>query len=516
MGPQQQFTREEVASHNKPTDLWVIIDSTVFDLTEFADAHPGSAVVLWKVAGTDATEQFYALHRREVLAKYVARLAVGRIAGETPALAAPAAGTGAMSTVPYAEGLSATLRPSPYYTPAHAAFKSAVRAFIETELLPDADAHAAAGTYPTRDVFRRMAAAGLTACRLAPGPHLAGRTLFGGAVDPAEFGYFHEAIVHEEVARVGMYGYGEAIGSGIVIGLPPVMQFGPAWMRERIVREVLDGEKVICLAISEPGAGSDVASISCEAVKTPCGKFYIVNGTKKWITNSAFSDYFTTAVRTNGNQYSVLLIERGEGVTTDQIKTSGSSTSGTSYVTFENVKVPVENLIGKEGQGFPVIMANFNHERWVMAVGTCSGAREIVEECFKWANQRKVFGKRLIDQPVIRYKLGQMIAELEAAQSWCDITTYQMTKLNYAEQTKLLGGQIALLKYQCTRMAHNVSDNAVQIFGGRAITRTGMGKKIENFQRTYKHLAILGGAEEIMLDLGVRQAMKAFPKEARL
>ncbi|KAJ3060261.1 hypothetical protein HDU99_005997 [Rhizoclosmatium hyalinum] len=301
----------------------------------------------------------------------------------------------------------------------------------------------------------------------------------------------------------------------MVIGLPPVIQFGPKWMQEKVLKEVLDGEKMICLAITEPGAGSDVAGIQCEAVKTPCGKFYIVNGTKKWITNSAFSHYFTTAVRT-GKGYSVLLIERGPGVSTDVIKTSGSTTSGTSYVTFENVKVPVENLIGKEGQGFPVIMSNFNHERWIMVVGGCSTARQIIEECFKWAMQRKVFGKPLIEQPVIRFKLGQMIAELEAVQSWADLTTYQMSKMNYAEQTKYLGGQIALLKYKSTRMASLISDNAVQIFGGRAITRTGMGRLIENYQRVHKHLAVLGGSEEIMVDLGVRQAMKAFPRDARL
>ncbi|KAJ3104263.1 hypothetical protein HK100_004086, partial [Physocladia obscura] len=477
----------------------------------FAEAHPGSAVVLYKVAGQDATTQFFSLHRQEVLSKYT-RLIIGRIASESPSLQPPAPGT--LSRVPYAESLSALTKPNPFYTQSHLAFKLAVRTFIDTHFLPVADFYTNSGKYPERSVFEEMGRAELIACRLAPGPHLNGRKLLGG-VKPEEYDYFHESIVHEEFARIGAYGFGEAVGSGMVIGLPPVMQFGPEWMKEKIVGEVLRGEKMICLAITEPGAGSDVAGITTEAVKSECGKFYIVNGTKKWITNSGFSDYFTTAVRT-GKGYSVLLIERGEGVSTDQIKTSGSATSGTSYVTFENVKVPIENLIGKENQGFPVIMANFNHERWIMVVASCSSSREIVEECFKWATQRKVFGKALIEQPVIRFKLGQMIAELEAVQSWCDITTFQMNKLSYAEQTRLLGGQIALLKYQATRMAHLVSDNAVQIFGGRAITRTGMGKKIENFQRVHKHLAILGGAEEIMLDLGVRQAMKVYPKDARL
>ncbi|KAI9336340.1 acyl-CoA dehydrogenase/oxidase [Obelidium mucronatum] len=509
------FTRQEVAKHNKLDDLWIIIDAQVYDLSGFAEAHPGSSVVLLKVAGTDATNQFYALHRQEVLTRY-SKLIIGTITGESATLSAPKPDS--LSLIPYAESLSSLHKPSPYHTTSHLAFKKAVRKFVQETLTIDAEYHASSCEFPDPEVFLKMGARGgvnLTACRLAPGPHLEGRVLLGGVVKPEEFDYFHEAIVHEEMARVGMYGYGEAVGSGMVIGLPPVMNFGPAWMKEKVVKEVLNGEKMICLAITEPGAGSDVAGITCEAVKSPCGKFYIVNGVKKWITNSAFSHYFTTAVRT-GKGYSVLLIERQPGVTTKVIKTSGSTTSGTSYVTFENVRVPVENLIGQEGGGIPVIMSNFNHERWIMVVGICSGSRQIIEECFKWATQRKVFGKALIEQPVIRYKLGQMIAELEAVQSWCDMTTYQMTKMSYAEQTKQLGGSIALLKYQSTRMAHLVSDNAVQIFGGRAITRTGMGRLVENFQRVHKHVAILGGSEEIMLDLGVRQAMKSFPKDARL
>jgi alkylation response protein AidB-like acyl-CoA dehydrogenase len=119
--------------------------------------------------------------------------------------------------------------------------------------------------------------------------------------------------------------------------------------------EVLRGEKRICLAITDPDAGSDVAGLTCTAKKSPCGKFYLVNGTKKWITNGMFCDYFCTAVRT-GDQgifgISMLLIERSEGVVTKPIKTSYSSAAGTAYITFENVKVPVENLLGVENQGF--------------------------------------------------------------------------------------------------------------------------------------------------------------------
>lgn len=117
--------------------------------------------------------------------------------------------------------------------------------------------------------------------------------------------------------------------------------------------------------------------------------------------------------------------------------------------------------------------------------------RIIVEESLKWAHQRLVFGKRLIDQPVIRAKLAKMIALAEAHQSWLETITYQMCHMPYAEQARHLGGPIALLKMSCTRAAHEVADEAVQIWGGRALTRTGMGRVIEQFNRTYKFDAIL-------------------------
>ena len=137
--------------------------------------------------------------------------------------------------------------------------------------------------------------------------------------------------------------------------------------------------------------------------------------------------------------------------------------------------------------------------------------RTVVEECLKWAHQRIVFGKPLISQPVIRQKLARMIALVEAVQSWLETITYQMNHLSYKEQAKSLSGPIGLLKTFATRSAHEVADDAVNIFGGRGITQTGMGRVVEMFHRTYKFDAILGGAEEVMADLGVRQAMRFMP-----
>ncbi|KAJ3103482.1 hypothetical protein HDU97_010065 [Phlyctochytrium planicorne] len=502
----------EVGKHNKPDDLWCVIDSYVFDLTDFADMHPGSAVVLWPIAGKDATgSQFFGLHRQEVLDKYFKKLCIGQIKGEKSKILVK---TGDYSLVPYAESSFVQGKPSPFYNASHIAFRKAVRDFYEKELVKEAPLMDVMGERPTDEHYLKMGEFGLLACRLGPGDHLKGLKLPGG-VKPEE-----------------------------VIGLPPVMKFGPKWMKEKIVPEVISGKKKICLAISEPGAGSDVSNIQCVATKSPCGKFFIVNGVKKWygvtffenndsvrITNGTFCDYFSTAVRTGKagmGGISMLLVERSEGLSTQVIKTSGTTSAGTAYVVYENVKVPVENLIGEENKGFAVIMGiskkyeavtNFFflpvpsklQPRWSMVVGCARGARLVTEECFKWATQRKVFGKALIEQPVIRFKIGQMISEVEAVQAWVELITFQMNKYSYKEQNIHLAGPIALAKLKATRMTYLVSDNAVQIFGGRALTRTGMGRIIEQFQRTNKFGAILGGAEEVLADLGVRQAMKFFP-----
>lgn len=201
------------------------------------------------------------------------------------------------------------------------------------------------------------------------------------SVAPEKWDLFHEMLLTDELCRSASGGFVWNVIGGFGIGGPPVMKHGKKALVERIMPDILNGNKRICLAITEPDAGSDVANVTCEAKLSEDGKHYIVNGTsrhkiagfernadtdsgeKKWITNGIYCEYFTTAVRTGGegmNGISVLLIERSfGGVSTRRMDCQGVWSSGTTYVTFEDVKVPVENLIGKENQGFKVIMTNF-------------------------------------------------------------------------------------------------------------------------------------------------------------
>ncbi|KZT73165.1 acyl-CoA dehydrogenase [Daedalea quercina L-15889] len=512
------FTREEVAQHNKEGDLWVVIDSNVYDLTRFRNLHPGGASVLMEegVPGQDATEVFFSLHRYEVLERpQYKRLQIGVVQGEEPQVSATI-NDGAISAVPYAEPTWLTEGyHSPYYTENHRQLQRAIRKFMDEVVYPDAQARELDGKRPSQSVVDAMAKIEMLAMRLGPGKHLQGRTLMGGLVKPEEFDYFHELVVSQELTRCGARGYGDGINSGMVIGLPPVLNFGSQELKARVVPDVFGGKKFICLAISEAFAGSDVFGLQTTATKTEDGKHWIITGTKKWITNGTFADYFTVGCKTEDG-FTVILVERGEGVETKPIKTSYSSSAGTAYVIFDNVKVPVENTLGEEGGGIFVMLSNFNHERWVMCCSSARSQRSIVEECLKWTNQRKAFGKPLHSQAVVRAKLAAMIARVESAQNWLENITYQMCHMSYREQANKLAGPIAFLKMYCTRTAQETATDAVQIFGGRGVTQTGMGRHIEHYHRTVPFDALLGGAEDVLADLGVRQAMRGMPKNARL
>lgn len=511
------WTREEVARHSSAADNHVIIDNNVYDLTKFASIHPGGERFLHELAGKDVTKDFYQLHRKEVLDKLGDKLLVGTLNCADPKDDVEPL----LSRVPFAEAMwNREAHASPYYTDSHRRFQQSVRAFLR-EIRPEADACETEGRVPSPEMFRRLGDFGLLACRIGP---LAMKLLPGialpGGVRPDEFDYFHEQIAHEEMGALGTPAYHDGLGGGMVIGLPPVLVFGRPELAQRVGREVLSGRKQIALAISEPFAGSDVAGIRTSATRSADGKYYVVNGVKKWITNGVFAHYFVTAVRTGGDGMrgmSLLLIERGEGLSTEQIKVMYGSAAGTALVTFDNVRVPVDNILGKgEGDGFRCVMFNFNHERWLINAGVIRGTRAMLEECFKWAHQRETFGDKLTDKPVIRAKLARMAAAVEAAHAWLEALTFQMTRMTYEEQVANLAGPIALHKLLTTRTATMVADEAAQIFGGRALTQTGMGRFCERFWRSVKFGAILGGSEEIMADLGIKQALKQFPAHSRL
>merc|ERR1719399_1275688 len=199
---------------------------------------------------------------------------------------------------------------------------------------------------------------------------------------------------------------------------------------------------------------------------------------------------------------SLILVERKHGgVTTKQMKCSGVWSSGTTFITFDDTKVPVGNLLGKENKGFRYIMSNFNHERFGICVMTNRFSRVCFEDALKFANKRKTFGKPLVDNQVIRWKLAEMARQIEATHAWIEIITHQMNTMQPMEAFIKLGGSTALLKVQCTKVFEYCAREGAQIFGGQ-------GEKVERLSREVRAMAVPGGSEEIMLDLGIKQARK--------
>ena len=529
------FTTGDVASHNKPGDLYIIVDGDVYDLTKFQDEHPGGKKILQRVAGKDASKQFWKYHNEGILKKYKSKLLVGSLDTKPkeapkeepkPAPAAPAKPKAAAKAAAQPEEDSEPLEPygdlipfadpawyqsyhSPYYNETHAALRAEVREWVENDIDPNVTEWDEAKRVP-EEIYKEMGRRGYLAGLL--GIHYPTQYAAGVKSVPTDkWDLFHEMIVTDELSRTGSGGFVWNLIGGFGIGCPPLMKFGQQALKDRIMPGILSGDKRICLAITEPDAGSDVANLTCEAKLSEDGKHFIVNGEKKWITNGIWADYFTTAVRTGGpgmNGVSLLLIERGPGVSTRRMDCQGVWSSGTTYITFEDVKVPVENLLGKKDQGFRVIMTNFNHERMGIIIQSLRFSRVCYEESVKYANKRRTFGKKLIEHPVIRMKLAHMARQIEASHNWLENLIYQCAKMGETEAMLRLGGPIAGLKAQATVTFEFCAREASQIFGGLSYSRGGQGGKVERLYRDVRAYAIPGGSEEIMLDLSMRQSLR--------
>lgn len=402
--------------------------------------------------------------------------------------------------------------PSPNYTESHAAWRAKVRNFAEEEVADIVDDwDAAAGRDDHKKCQEYLSGVVTAAARHGVLPGVVGQPWPAQWVEapaPEGYDYFHELITVDEVARMGG-GVAWAILGGLGIGLPPVINFkipGNPVLRDRVIKDCLGGEKMICLCISEPTAGSDVAGMKTTAVDM--GDHFLVNGEKKWITNGIYADYFTVALNTDGpgqNGMSMLLIERGPGVETKKMSCQGVWTSGTTFVTFTDVKVPKENLIGIRKEGFKQVMFNFNHERWSMCVQASRLMRTCVEEAIVFARSRQTFGKYLMEHEVIQHKIAEMGRHAEAMTGFLEYITAQMNMLSMDDANKLLGGKIAMLKVQSSKSLEFCAREALQVFGGSGYTRTGKGAKVERIYRDVRAYAIPGGSEEIMLKLAIGQ-----------
>jgi acyl-CoA dehydrogenase len=344
-----------------------------------------------------------------------------------------------------------------------------------------------------------------------------------GAVKVEEWDYLHTGICVDEMARSGLAGPSGSLTVGMAFGVPPLYKFGSPELQSRFLPDFLTGKKRTCIAITEPTAGSDVANISTTATKSPDGKSYIINGTKKWITNGIWSDYACMAVRTgtpdsgpSGLSLLIVPLKNHPGVTMRRLKPSGQITAGTTFISLDDVHVPTSNLIGTEGQGMKYIMTNFNHERLTIAVAVNRQARVALSAAFEYCLKREAFGKTLMDQPVVRHRLAKAGAELESLTAWVEQFLYQMVHLPPREADTKLGGLTALAKAKAGMVINECAQCAVLLFGGNGYTTTGQGEIAERIYREVMGTRIPGGSEDVMLDLAVRQLVRNYQRQTQM
>ena len=396
---------------------------------------------------------------------------------------------------------------TPYYTASHAAFRAKVREFVETLIRPNVDEYVDKGQYDMS--LHRVAHERGISTVVFPKE-------FGGAKEDHD--YFHRLILWDELARCGG---GMAFGQLSVntMALPLITNFGSDEMKQRVAPAVVRGEKFISLAVSEPHAGSDIMNLRTTAVESSDGKSYTIAGVKKWISGGAQANYFVVAARTGEPGImglTLFLVERDRpGVGVRRMKTQFDSSHSTAMVTFEDVVVPAENVIGDVGAGFMAFVTNVNSERFTIAVSALRCSRMLYEETLRWAMTRETFGKKLISHQMVRYRLAEMLRHIEQLQDQVERVAFQF---NQGVPDTQMGIACALLKVNASTTYELCARDSSTIFGGSSIVREGQGKMVERLYREVNTVKIPGGAADVLLEFAMkdveRKAKKAEKKAA--
>ena len=366
-----------------------------------------------------------------------------------------------------------------------------VERFARSEIAPHVTAWDAAGEFP-RSLYRSAGDLGLLG--------LGYPEAYGGI--PAPYALRMELWL--ALCRHGASGGVFASLLSHNIGLPPVLAQGSEAVRSEVVPSVLTGEKIVALAITEPGGGSDVAQLATTARRD--GDDYVVDGEKVFITSGMRADWITVAVRTGeagskgAGGISMLLVPGDSaGLSRTRLDKMGWLCSDTAHLRFDSVRVPARYLLGEEGSGFRTIMSNFNTERFAIAVASLGFSQACYDEALAWARQRKTFGSTLVGHQAVRHKLVDMQMRIQSTAAWTEALA---ARADAGDMGPEWVGQVCVLKNHATQTMQFCADQAVQILGGMGYMR---GTVSERIYREVKVMMIGGGAEDIMKDLAARQ-----------
>ena len=384
-----------------------------------------------------------------------------------------------------------------YFTEEHQLFRQSMRDFLAKEIIPHIDQWEEQGFIP-KDIYKKFGEMG-----------------YFGLAFPEQYGglnldHFYAIIMSEELARVNSGGFGAAMGSHSSLALVHINAEGNEAQKQRYLVPGIKGDLIGCLAITEPFGGSDVAAIRTTAVKE--GDHYIINGSKTFITNGVYSDFIVTAVRTNPDSksggISMIVIDRDTpGVSATKLNKLGWRASDTGEIAFDNVKVPAENLLGGENQGFYYIMQHFALERLMMAVGGVATADYALEVTLQYMSEREAFGRKINRFQALRHRIAQMASEIEMNKQFVYTIAHRYEQGDYVVK------EAAMAKLLGTQLSDKVVYDCLQMFGGYGFMED---YPLARMYRDSRLGTIGGGTSEIMCEIISKMMIdsKAYEKAA--
>jgi len=374
--------------------------------------------------------------------------------------------------------------PGTGFTKAHQLFRETVRRFVDTEINPHIDQWEEDELFPAHELFKKAGDLGLL-----------------GLSYPEEYGgagadYWYNMAMAEELARCRGGAIPMAMGVQTDMATPALNQYGSHELKKQFLEPAIRGDAVCSIAVTEPGAGSDVASIRTRADRV--GDDYVINGSKMYITNGVQADWLCVLCRTTpGNTYkgmSLIIVPRdtpGFSVA-KKLKKMGNWASDTAELVFENARVPVRNRIGEEGQGFIYQMQQFQNERLISALGAAAGAEKIIRMTIEYCRGRETFGKPLIENQWIYFKLTELLTEVEFLRQMC----YYCGRL--MDRGEDYTREASMAKLKAGRLVRQVGDTCLQFHGGMGYMEE---YPMARYYRDSRLMSIGAGADEVMLGI---------------
>jgi citronellyl-CoA dehydrogenase len=369
------------------------------------------------------------------------------------------------------------------FTPEHRALSDTVTKFVEREINPFVPEWEAAEEFPSHALFKKLGNLGLLGLKYP-------EELGGAGLD-----FSYSMVMAEALGVAHCGGVPMAIGVHTDMCTPALARFGSPELQKEWLAPSIAGDVVGCLGVSEPGGGSDVAAVKTTARKE--GGDYVINGSKMWITNGLKADWCCLLANTgegpvHKNKSLIIVPMDSPGITRQKIRKIGMNSSDTAQLFFDNVRVPARNLIGQEGMGFTFQMLQFQEERLWGAASSLKGLDRLIDLTIDYTRQRHTFGRPILDNQVVHFKLAELRCEVEALRA----LTYRAVEMYVSgkDVTKLA----SMAKLKCGRLSRQVADECLQFWGGMGYT---IDNPISQAYRDGRLVSIGGGADEIMLGI---------------